>query len=287
MDRAGLYELLAGVSAGSIELEAAVSRLERVLPLASSGMASSGVVASGVVPSGVVPSGIVSLDHHRALRCGFPEVVLGSSKTPADLAAIALEVLAHGRTLLVTRVDETRRRAVCDVVPDAVWHERARALTVHRGPAVGREAGVLIACAGTGDVPVAEEARVTAWAMGEDVETCYDVGVAGLHRILAEVERLRRARVVVVVAGMDGALPSVVAGLVAVPVVAVPTSIGYGMALDGVAPLLAMLNACAPNVSVVNIDNGFGAGYLAALVARAGRPPAANGPNGATSRSTG
>jgi NCAIR mutase (PurE)-related protein len=213
------------------------------------------------------------VDHHRPLRGGVPEVVLGSAKTPADLVDIARAILEQGERLLVTRVDEQRLDALADAFPDAVHHERARAVTVQRGAAPVARTGVLICAAGTGDIPVAEEARVTAAWMGEAPETLYDVGVAGLHRLLAERERLERARVLVVVAGMEGALPSVGGGLVGGPVIAVPTSVGYGANLEGLAPLLAMMNACAPGVSVVNIDNGFGAGYMAALINRGAHAP--------------
>lgn len=265
MERPALERLLASVQRGDLAVEEAAARLARVLP-------------GGLEARDAGTAGVAHLDHHRALRCGFPEVVLGLSKTPEDLVAIARAVLERSPTLLVTRAEGERAAALAAALPDAVVHERARAVTVHRGPAEPRRTGVLVLCAGTGDIPVAEEARVTAWAMGEDVEARYDVGVAGLHRILGEVETLRRARVVVVAAGMDGALPSVVGGLVGVPVIAVPTSVGYGMALDGLAPLLTMLNACAPGVAVVNVDNGFGAGYLASLVNRGALPPGGPAP---------
>ncbi|MDA1195671.1 MAG: nickel pincer cofactor biosynthesis protein LarB, partial [Planctomycetota bacterium] len=164
------------------------------------------------------------------------------------------------------RVDAVRAAALQAALPDAEYHVRARAVTVRRGARAAGRPGILILTAGTGDVPVAEEARVTAESMGHAPEVVHDLGVAGLHRILAQQERLRAARVIVVAAGMDGALPSVVGGLVGVPVIALPTSVGYGAAFAGLAPLLSMLNACAPNVAVVNVDNGFGAGYLAALI---------------------
>ncbi|MGE0193891.1 MAG: nickel pincer cofactor biosynthesis protein LarB [Planctomycetota bacterium] len=262
MERAALEALLEAVREGHVPVTEAAARLGAVLP-------------TNTASRDPHLAGVAHLDHHRALRCGFPEVVLGSSKTPADLVRIASAILERSSTLLVTRVDAPRAEALLAAFPDAEHHERARAVSVLRDPPARRRPGVLVLCAGTGDVPVAEEARVTAWAMGEEVETRYDVGVAGLHRILGEVETLRRARAIVVAAGMDGALPSVVGGLVGVPVIAVPTSVGYGLSLDGVAPLLTMLNACAPGVSVVNVDNGFGAGYLAALVNRA----AAAGPD--------
>ncbi len=248
MDRDAVKQLLEGVRTGAVGVGDAAEQL------------------AGVLPATNGENRVAHVDHHRALRCGFPEVVLGASKPVADLVAIASEILERSEKLLVTRVDAERARALLEAVPDAVHHERARAVSVRRGAAVEGRPGVLIATAGTGDVPVAEEARVTATLMGEAPEVVYDVGVAGLHRILGEVERVRRARVIIVAAGMDGALPSVVGGLADVPVIALPTSVGYGMSLDGLAPLLSMLNACAPNVCVVNVDNGFGAGYLAALI---------------------
>ena len=250
MDAKGLDRLLEGVRSGAVSLAEARNRLAAVLPGGHDG------------------NGVAHLDHHRALRCGFPEVVLGSAKEPDDLIAICREIVSRSPSLLVTRVSPATADRVQAALPAVQYHARARALTVLADEPETRRAGVWIVTAGTGDVPVAEEARVTAWAMGEAPEVRYDVGVAGLHRILGEVDRLRQARVVVVAAGMDGALPSVVGGLVSVPVIAVPTSVGYGMALEGVAPLLTMLNACAPNVCVVNVDNGFGAGYLASLISR-------------------
>ncbi len=259
MDRSRLEQLLEDVRQGTVDPAAAADRLERVLPR-------HGGTDAG---SNGRETPIAHLDHHRELRCGFPEVVLGSAKTVEDLVAIAEEVLARHDTLLVTRASVPQAQALEALFPEAEWHSRARAITVRRGErALGKE-GVLIVTAGTGDIPVAEEARITATVMGHAPDVTYDVGVAGLHRILGEVERLRQARVVVVCAGMDGALPAVVGGLVGVPVIAVPTSVGYGMQLEGVAPLLAMLNACAPNVCVVNVDNGFGAGYLASLINQA------------------
>jgi hypothetical protein len=211
------------------------------------------------------------VDTHRELRCGFPEAVFGEGKTPAELVAVARTVVeAHGR-LLATRVRPEGAAALLEAFPDATLHERARTVSLDRRadppPAVG---GVLVVSAGTSDAPVAEEAAVTARMCGARVETLADVGVAGLHRLLASSGRLRAARVVVVVAGMEGALPSVVGGLVDRPVIAVPTSVGYGASFGGVAALLAMMNSCAAGVTVVNIDNGFGAGYAAALANRLG-----------------
>ena len=210
--------------------------------------------------------GFARVDHHRALRQGFPEVILGLGKTPAEIARIAERIVARGHTLLVTRADPAAFAAVLAVVPAATYHERARAITLQQNDIPVGIGGVLVAAAGTSDLPVAEEAAITAEVMGNAVDRLYDVGVAGLHRLLREHNRLRLARVIVVVAGMEGALPSVVAGLVQVPVVAVPTSIGYGASFGGLAALLAMLNSCANGVSVVNIDNGFGAGCIASLI---------------------
>jgi pyridinium-3,5-biscarboxylic acid mononucleotide synthase len=251
MDKAALLLLLAEVRSGRLTDAAAVERLAAVLPGAP-----------------VDAESAFQIDHHRALRCGAPEVVLGSSKRPDDLVRIALEVLARSPRLLVTRVDAPRAAALAEALPEAVFHERARCVAVDRAPPKDPRPGVLIVCAGTADVPVAEEARVTASMLGQAPATLYDVGVAGLHRLTSRLDLLREARVVVVAAGMDGALPSVVGGLVAVPVIAVPTSVGYGLGLGGLAPLLTMANACAPNVTFVNIDNGFGAGYVASLVNR-------------------
>ena len=212
--------------------------------------------------------GFARVDTHRELRQGFPEVILGIGKTPAQIAAIAQRIVARGQALLVTRADQSAFDAVSAVVPDATYHSTARAITLRQGDTPKGKGTILIACAGTSDLPVAEEAAITAELMGNSIDRLYDVGVAGLHRLLAEKARIQAARVIVVVAGMEGALPSVVAGLVQVPVIAVPTSIGYGASFGGVAALLGMLNSCANGVSVVNIDNGFGAGYCAALINR-------------------
>jgi NCAIR mutase (PurE)-related protein len=210
--------------------------------------------------------GFARVDTHRELRQGFPEVILGVGKTPAQIALIAERIVARGQALLVTRAQPDAYEAVRAVVPHALYHSEARAITLQQGE-IPRGAGtVLIACAGTSDLPVAEEAAVTAELMGNTIDRLYDVGVAGLHRLLAEHARLQSARVVIVVAGMEGALPSVVAGLINVPVIAVPTSVGYGASFGGVAALLGMLNSCANGVAVVNIDNGFGAGCIASLI---------------------
>jgi hypothetical protein len=212
-----------------------------------------------------------TLDHQRALRTGFPEVIFGPGKTPRQLLAIAKRLIEKGGPVLATRVDEAGRAALAQAFPKAVLHERARCVVIRRGRAPRATGSVLVICAGTADLPVAEEALVTARVMGSRAELIADVGVAGLHRLLAHRRRLRGARVIVVVAGLEGALASVVGGLVDRPVIAVPTSVGYGAHFAGLAPLLAMLNSCAAGVTVVNVDNGFGAGYAAHLVNVAAR----------------
>jgi NCAIR mutase (PurE)-related protein len=209
--------------------------------------------------------GFARVDHHRAIRQGFPEVILGLGKTPDQIVSIATRIVEHGSPLLVTRADAAAWEAVQAKIPDATYHQVARAITLKRDMPMGKGT-IAIASAGTSDLPVAEEAAVTADLMGNVIERLYDVGVAGIHRILSQRERLNAARVIIVVAGMEGALPSVVAGMVDVPVIAVPTSIGYGASFGGVAALLGMLNSCANGVSVVNIDNGYGAGCIASMI---------------------
>jgi hypothetical protein len=211
--------------------------------------------------------GFAKVDHHRALRCGFPEVIYGRGKTAAQVGRIAGEILARGTDLLATRATPEMYRAIRKVDRRARWHEAARCVTVG-GRAPEGDGYVLVVSAGTSDLPVAEEARVTAEALGARVRELHDVGVAGLHRLLAHRRLVMEARVVICVAGMEGALASVVGGLVRRPVIAVPTSVGYGANFEGLATLLAMLNSCASGVTVVNIDNGFGAGYAAAMIAR-------------------
>jgi NCAIR mutase (PurE)-related protein len=209
--------------------------------------------------------GFARVDHARATRQGFPEVVFGLGKTPDQVARIAHAIVGRGHTLLVTRTDREAFAEVAKVVPDAQFHEEARIIE-RRAGAVPGQGVILIAAAGTSDIPVAEEAAISAEVMGNTVDRLYDVGVAGLHRLLAAGERLSAARVVIAVAGMEGALASVVGGLVRVPVVAVPTSVGYGASFGGVTALLAMLNSCATGVAVVNIDNGFGAAAVASAI---------------------
>jgi len=242
-----LREVLAAVQAGTLAPDAALERLRR-LPFEDLGFA--------------------RVDHHRRLRQGAAEVILGQGKTPLEVQAIARSLAAAGGNLLVTRSTPDQFAAVQAVLPEVRWHERPRAITLEReAPPPGRGT-VLVVSAGTSDGAVAAEAALTARLLGGPVEQIEDCGVAGLHRLLAELERLQRARVLIVVAGMEGALASVVAGLVAAPAIAVPTSVGYGSSFGGLAALLGMLNSCAANVAAVNIDNGFGAGYLAAAINR-------------------
>jgi pyridinium-3,5-biscarboxylic acid mononucleotide synthase len=212
--------------------------------------------------------GFAKVDHHRALRAGMPEVIFGEGKTPAQVAQIFARLARHGNNVLATRVNEKQFTAVKKKVRAAEYRELARAIVFHPDPKKYGKGTIAVVCAGTSDIPVAEEAIVTAELMGNEAERFYDVGVAGIHRLLANREALTKARVVIVCAGMEGALPSVVGGLVGVPVIAVPTSVGYGASYKGLAALLGMLNSCASNVSVVNIDNGFGAGYVASLINR-------------------
>ncbi|MGA2556634.1 MAG: nickel pincer cofactor biosynthesis protein LarB [Verrucomicrobiota bacterium] len=219
--------------------------------------------------------GFARVDTHRSLRKGFPEVIYGAGKTARQVVQIAGELAARERRILITRVSPEQAGAVRKKFKRAVFHQAARCVTLEKRPLPKRPGVIAVLCAGTSDLPVAEEAAVTADIMGHRVERVYDVGVAGLHRLLGRLEAIQRAHVLVVVAGMEGALPSVVAGLAGRPVIAVPTSVGYGASFGGLAALLAMLNSCGSGVTVVNIDNGFGAGYAASqineLAATAGR----------------
>ena len=212
--------------------------------------------------------GFAKVDHHRRLRVGMPEVVFGEGKTPGQIADIFTRLAKHGGNVLATRATQEQFALVKKKLRRAEYRELARAIVLQQDRKKYGKGVIAVVSAGTSDIPVAEEAVVTAEIMGNDVEHLYDVGVAGIHRLLANRASLTRARVVIVCAGMEGALPSVVGGLVGVPVIAVPTSVGYGAAFKGVAALLGMMNSCASNVSVVNIDNGFGAGYVAALINR-------------------
>ncbi len=212
--------------------------------------------------------GFAKVDHHRALRTGMPEVIFGEGKTPTGMAKIFARLAQHEGNILATRASEAQFAAVKKKVRKAEYRDLARAIVLQRDRKKLGKVIIAVVSAGTSDIPVAEEAVVTAEVMGNDVEHLYDVGVAGIHRLLAHRSTLSRARVIIVCAGMEGALPSVVGGLVGVPVIAVPTSIGYGAAFKGLAALLGMMNSCASNVTVVNIDNGFGAGYVASLINR-------------------
>jgi NCAIR mutase (PurE)-related protein len=214
----------------------------------------------------VADLGFARVDTHRALRRGFPEVVFGAGKTPQQVVRIAGSLLDHGQRVLVTRATENHARVVQRKFKDAVYHQMARCITIDRKPLPKRAGTIAVVCAGTSDLPVAEEAAVTGEIMGNTVERITDVGVAGVHRLFGQLDRIQGANVTVVVAGMEGALPSVVAGLVSKPIIAVPTSIGYGASFGGLAALLGMLNSCASGMTVVNIDNGFGAGYAASQI---------------------
>lgn len=251
MDRDRLIDLLHAVSHGSCSVPDALRQLE-TLPFSVIGESGS--------------EAHTRLDNHRAVRTGFPEVVFCEGKTASRLAEIASAILTHGDVLLATRACAEQFSAVREVAPDAEWHEDARLITVDRREAPPREGHVIVATGGTADIPVAEEAATCAEIMGCEVTRLFDVGVAGVHRLLAHAELLRSARAIIAVAGMEGALPSLVAGLVDVPVIAVPTSVGYGANFGGVAALLTMLNSCSGGIGVVNIDNGFGAAVLASRV---------------------
>lgn len=247
MNAEAIFELLSKVKNGAVTPDEAVQQL-RHLPFEDLGFA--------------------KVDHHRALRIGMPEVIFGQGKTPEQVAHIFARLAERGNNVLATRTNREQYDAVKAIVAAAEYSDLARAVVLRQD---GRRYGggkIVVVSAGTSDIPVAEEAVVTAEIMGNEVQRVYDVGVAGIHRLMANRDTLTGARVVVVVAGMEGALPSVVGGLVGVPVIAVPTSIGYGAAFEGLAALLGMLNSCASNVTVVNIDNGFGAGYVASIINR-------------------
>ena len=210
--------------------------------------------------------GFAKIDHHRELRKGIPEIIYGLGKTGPQILKIGREIIRKGGNLLVTRVEPEIYRALKGKIPGAVYNPAARTITMKQKEAARGKGKILVMTAGTSDIPVAEEAFVTCDILGNETERVYDVGVAGLHRLFGEYERIKQARVIITVAGMEGALPSVVAGLVSVPVIAVPTSIGYGASFKGLAALLAMLNSCSGGVAVVNIDNGFGAALLASSI---------------------
>ena len=212
--------------------------------------------------------GFANIDHHRSLRQGFPEVIFGSGKTVEQVGRIVESMYKHDHNILVTRTTALHFGRVKQIAPEAEFHEGARAITIIKNSVVHGKGTVMVVSAGTSDMPIAEEAVVTLRVMGSHTDSLYDVGVSGLHRLLDRRERLTKARVVIVIAGMEGALPSVVGGLVSVPVIAVPTSIGYGASFNGLAAFLSMLNSCASNVTVVNIDNGYGAAVVASLINR-------------------
>lgn len=249
MDQNILKDLLVRLSKGEITVEESLERL-KTLPFEDLGFA--------------------CIDHHRSLRKGLSEVIFGEGKEVSEILAIMDRILEQGDNVLVTRLSPEKARELREKFPDITYHERAQALTlIKRPPEILSRGTIVVMSAGTSDIPVAEEAAITVRFMGNEVDTIYDVGVSGLHRILSHRERIMKASVIVVAAGMEGALPSVVAGLVNKPVIAVPTSVGYGASFGGIGALLGMLNSCAAGVTVVNIDNGFGAGYAASVINRA------------------
>ena len=211
-------------------------------------------------------NGFANLDHHRSMRTGFPEVIFAQGKTNEQVIEIFLTLKERYPQVLATRVSAEMAQEIRHRIPDVTYHAAARIVYIDKDPAREKQAGILVVTAGTADIPVAEEAAITAELHGNQVERIYDVGVAGLHRLIGHLPRLQKARVIIVVAGMEGALPSVVGGLVSAPIIAVPTSVGYGASFQGLAALLAMLNSCASGVAVVNIDNGYGAGCIAARI---------------------
>ncbi|HWZ45558.1 MAG TPA: nickel pincer cofactor biosynthesis protein LarB [Candidatus Saccharimonadales bacterium] len=247
MDAKALLKIMQDVKAGRLSPDEAVGRL-RDFPFEDAGFA--------------------KVDHHRRLRTGMPEVVFSRGKTPEQVAGIFKRLAAKGGNVLATKADRGHFRAVKKMLRQAEYHELGQAIVLRQDDTIHGKGKIAVISAGTSDIPVAEEALVTAEVLGNEVTHVYDVGVAGIHRLLAHQSLLTEARVVIVCAGMEGALPSVVGGLVGVPVIAVPTSVGYGAAFKGLAALLGMLNSCASNVSVVNIDNGFGAGYVASMINR-------------------
>ena len=245
IDTKYLEDLLLQVQGGQMEVREALDRL-RTLPFEDLGFA--------------------KIDHHRALRKGFPEVIYAPGKSMDQLVHIAQRMAETSSKVLITRASPEAYDRVSRALPDALYNEQARAIVIKRGENAPPVPGVLTVAAGTADLTVAEEAALTAELMGNEVERLWDVGVAGVHRLLENLHVLRKARVIVAVAGMEGALPSLIGGLVAVPLISVPTSVGYGASFQGLAALLAMLNSCSPGTAVVNIDNGFGAGYMAGMI---------------------
>lgn len=271
-----LEGILKLVRSGELDLDEAKQQLAELLqsqaqslpPYAGPGAASprpQGEAAGGH-HSGIADIGFAQLDTDRERRTGFPEVVFGEGKTAEQIAAIIARMSQHTERVLATRVDAAKAELILAEVPGTEYHKTARAVTWFKQPVAKTKGYVAVVCAGTSDLPVAEEAALTAECMGSRVERVFDVGVAGIHRLFNRLELIRGANAIVVAAGMEGALSSVVGGLVDKPVIAVPTSIGYGASFQGLAALLAMLNSCAPGVTVVNIDNGFGAGYAAGMI---------------------
>jgi NCAIR mutase (PurE)-related protein len=246
MDQDHLRSLFEQVRDGAVDIDAAMVRM-RHMPFEDLGFA--------------------KVDHHRALRHGMPEVILAKGKTPSQVTAIAESLLRHAQNVLITRADRECAQAVAEL-PGAEYFALSGVIRFWRDKTIRGKGKIAVICAGTSDIPVAEEAQLTAEVMGNEVDAIHDIGVAGIHRLMDNRERLSEARVIVVAAGMEGALPSAVGGLVSAPVIAVPTSVGYGASFHGLAALLGMLNSCASNVTVVNIDNGFGAGYVASLINR-------------------
>ena len=246
MQKEHLKKLLENVAEGSLSVKEATDRLQY---------------------SAYEDIGYAHIDHHRSLRKGFPEVIFGEGKTADQIAGIMDKMQNQENIVLVTRIDRRKAQNLCSRFPRAVYHRDARMLVLELAPVhVSGKGLVLVISAGTSDIPVAREAYLTAKMMGNEVETVFDVGVAGIHRLFSHKALIERANVLVVVAGMEGALPSVVAGIVDRPVIAVPTSVGYGVSLGGLTALFSMLNSCSSNVAVVNIDNGFGAGYMASMI---------------------
>ena len=260
MNETQLVALLSQVAGGALSVDVALSQL-RTLPFETL-------------------EDVATLDHHRPLRTGFPEVIYCEGKTAEQVALIAERLAARSTRLLGTRATEAQFRSASQRVPGLAWHERARCLWLDREPESDIKQGVVVVCAGTSDLPVLEEAALTLRLMGHEATRITDVGVAGLHRLLPHIPTLQQANAVIVIAGMEGALASVVGGLTHAPVIAVPTSVGYGASFGGVAALLAMLNSCASGLAVVNIDNGFGAAHLGALInskIEGGAPASSNG----------
>ena len=247
MDADKIRELLEQVRTGGVDVDGALDRLKH-MPFEDLGFA--------------------KVDHHRALRQGMPEVIFGLGKAPEHVRDIAVTIAERAQNMLITRTSPEAARLVMDAIPDIEYHPYSGAMRLWRDRTLRGRGRIVVVCAGTSDIPVAEEARITAEVMGNEVESIHDIGVAGIHRLMSNRERLTQAKVIVVCAGMEGALPSAVGGLVSVPVIAVPTSIGYGASFNGLAALLGMLNSCASNVTVVNIDNGFGGGFVASLINR-------------------